>query len=39
MQAWLTRWGPLAGALSALAFVASFITGSSTPDTTRRARR
>ncbi len=32
MQAWLTRWGPLAGALSAVAFVASFITGSSTPD-------
>ena len=32
MQAWLTRWGPLAGALSAVAFVASFVTGSSTPD-------
>jgi hypothetical protein len=32
MQAWLTRWGPLAGALSAVAFVASFMAGSSTPD-------
>ena len=32
MQAWLTRWGPLAGALSAVMFVASFVTGSSTPD-------
>jgi hypothetical protein len=32
MQAWLTRWGPLAGVLSALMFVASFVTGSSTPD-------
>jgi hypothetical protein len=31
MQAWLTRWGPLAGALSAVAFVASFVTGSNTP--------
>ena len=31
MQAWLTRWGPLAGALSALMFVVSFVTGSSTP--------
>ncbi len=31
MQAWLTRWGPLAGVLSALMFVVSFITGSSTP--------
>ena len=32
MQAWLTRWGPLAGVLSALMFVASFVTGSSSPD-------
>jgi hypothetical protein len=32
MQAWLTRWGPLAGVLSAVMFVASFMTGSSTPD-------
>ena len=32
MQAWLTRWGPLAGALCAVMFVASFVTGSSTPD-------
>ena len=32
MQAWLIRWGPLAGVLSALMFVASFITGSNTPD-------
>ena len=32
MTAWLTRWGPLAGALSAVMFVVSFITGPSTPD-------
>jgi hypothetical protein len=32
MQAWLVRWGPLAGVLSALTFVVSFIVGSSTPD-------
>ena len=32
MAAWLSRWGPLAGVLSALLFVASFVTGSSTPD-------
>ena len=32
MQAWLTRWGPLAGVLSALMFVVSFMAGSSTPD-------
>jgi hypothetical protein len=32
MQAWLTRWGPLAGVLSALMFVVSFMFGSSTPD-------
>jgi hypothetical protein len=32
MQAWLTRWGPLAGVLSALTFVVSFMFGSSTPD-------
>jgi len=31
MQAWLTRWGPLAGVLSAVAFVASFMMGSNTP--------
>jgi hypothetical protein len=32
MAAWLSKWGPLAGVLSALLFVVSFITGSSTPD-------
>jgi len=32
MQAWLTRRGPLAGVLSAVTFVVSFIIGSSTPD-------
>jgi hypothetical protein len=32
MQAWLTRWGPLAGVLSALMFVVSFMAGSSTPN-------
>src|SRR5579864_3335152 len=33
MQAWLTRWGPLAGVLSALSFVVSFIAvGGNTPD-------
>lgn len=33
MQAWLTRWGPLAGVLSALMFVVAFIAvGGSTPD-------
>jgi hypothetical protein len=32
MQAWLTRWGPLAGVLSALMFVVSFVSGPSTPD-------
>jgi len=32
MQAWLTRWGPLAGVLSALMFVVNFMLGSSTPD-------
>ena len=31
MQAWLTRWGPLAGVLSALMFVVAFIAGSNTP--------
>ena len=32
MAAWLSKWGPLAGALSALVFVVSFVTGGSTPD-------
>jgi hypothetical protein len=32
MAAWLTKWGPLAGTLSALMFVVSFVAGSSTPD-------
>jgi len=32
MSAWLSKWGPLAGALSALVFVAAFIAGASTPD-------
>jgi hypothetical protein len=32
MTTWLTRWGPLAGALGALAFVVSFVVGSSTPN-------
>jgi hypothetical protein len=32
MTAWLTRWGPLAGALSGIMFIVSFITGPSTPD-------
>jgi hypothetical protein len=32
MQAWLTRWGPLAGVLSAVTFVVSFMAGSSTPN-------
>ena len=32
MTAWLTRWGPLAGALSGIVFIVSFITGPSTPD-------
>ena len=31
MQAWIVRWGPLAGALSALMFVVAFVTGSNTP--------
>jgi hypothetical protein len=32
MTGWLTRWGPLAGALGALAFVVSFVVGGSTPN-------
>jgi len=32
MAAWLSKWGPLAGVVSALLFVASFVSGSSTPD-------
>jgi hypothetical protein len=32
MTAWLTRWGPLAGTLSAILFVVSFFIGPSTPD-------
>ena len=32
MAAWLSKWGPLAGALSALLVVVSFVTGNSTPD-------
>ena len=32
MAAWLSKWGPLAGVLSALLFVASFVLGNSTPD-------
>src|SRR5215469_8601325 len=32
MAAWLSKWGPLAGVISALLFVASFVSGSSTPD-------
>jgi hypothetical protein len=32
MAAWLSKWGPLAGVLSGLLFVASFVSGSSTPD-------
>jgi hypothetical protein len=32
MAAWLSKWGPLAGAISALLVVVSFVTGNSTPD-------
>jgi hypothetical protein len=32
MAAWLSKWGPLAGVLSALLVVVSFVTGNSTPD-------
>jgi hypothetical protein len=32
MEAWLSKWGPLAGVLSALAFVVSFFSGNSTPN-------
>jgi hypothetical protein len=32
MAAWLSKWGPLAGVLSALLIVVSFMTGNSTPD-------
>jgi hypothetical protein len=31
MAAWLSKWGPLAGVLSALLIVVSFVTGNSTP--------
>jgi hypothetical protein len=31
MAAWLSKWGPLAGVLSALLIVVSFVTGGSTP--------
>jgi hypothetical protein len=31
MTAWLSKWGPLAGVLSALLIVVSFVTGGSTP--------
>lgn len=32
MAAWLSKWGPLAGVLSALLIVVSFATGNSTPN-------
>ena len=32
MSAWLSKWGPLSGALSALLVVASLATGSNTPN-------
>lgn len=32
MSGWLSRWGPLAGGLSGLLLLVSFITGNSTPD-------
>jgi hypothetical protein len=32
MAAWLSKWGPLAGAVSAVLVVVSFVTGNSTPD-------
>ena len=32
MTAWLTRWGPLAGTLSAIVFVVAFLMGGSSPD-------
>jgi hypothetical protein len=35
MQAWVTRWGPLAGVLTAVVFAAAFMTGSSTPDSSQ----
>ena len=39
MAAWLSKWGPLAGVLSAVLVVVSFVSGNSTPDATRRARK
>jgi len=32
MAAWLSKWGPLAGVLSALLVVVSFVAGNNTPD-------
>ena len=32
MAAWLSKWGPLAGVLSAVLVVISFVSGNSTPD-------
>src|SRR5258705_7694737 len=32
MSAWLSKWGPLSGALSGLLVVVSLATGSNTPD-------
>jgi hypothetical protein len=32
MAAWLSKWGPLAGVLSALLVVVSFVLGNNTPD-------
>jgi hypothetical protein len=32
MSAWLSKWGPVSGALSALLVVVSLVTGSNTPD-------
>lgn len=32
MVAWLSKWGPLAGALTAVLIIISFVSGNSTPD-------
>ena len=32
MAAWLSKWGPLAGVLSGLLVLVSFVIGNSTPD-------
>ena len=32
MTAWLSKWGPLAGVLSSLLFIVSFVLGSGSPD-------